>query len=250
MRLQGRRALVTGGGRGIGREIALAFAREGADVAVNCVRDAEAAERTAAEIRALGRRAAVVQGDTSMAVDVQRFVGEALDALGELDVLVNNAAALSRVPFLELTEQEWDRVLDVGLKGYFLVGQAVARHMVERRRGSIVNVSSLNQQMAAMNFAHYCASKGGVAMLTRCMALELAPHGVRVNAIAAGTVITDWNRDYFADPQRRAQREGRIPLGRIGDPRELTGMAVYLASDESSYTTGASMFVDGGMSIG
>lgn len=249
MRLEGKRALITGGGRGIGREIALGYAREGADVAVNYVRDAAAAERTAAEIRALGRRAAVVQGDTSVAADVARFVGEAIAALGHLDVLVNNAAAMSRVPFLELTEQEWDRVLDVSLKGYFLVGQAVARHMVERRQGAIVNVSSVNQQLAAMSFAHYCAAKGGVGMLTRCMALELAPHGVRVNAIAAGTVITDWNRDYFSRPENRGPREARTAMKRIGDPRELVGMAIYLASDEASYTTGAAMVVDGGISI-
>ncbi len=250
MRLQGKTALVTGGGRGIGREIALAFAREGADVVVNYVRDQDSAERTASEIRALGRRAVAIQGDTSQPGDVARLVEQALAELGRIDVLVNNAAAMSRVPFLELTEQEWDRVLDVGLKGYFLVGQAVARHMVARRSGSIINISSANQQLAALNFAHYCAAKGGVGMLTRCMALELAPYGIRVNAIAAGTVITDWNRAYFSDPERRAQREARIPLGRIGDPRELTGMAVYLASDEASFTTGAAMFVDGGMSIG
>jgi NAD(P)-dependent dehydrogenase (short-subunit alcohol dehydrogenase family) len=121
--------------------------------------------------------------------------------------------------------------------------------MVAQGRGSIVNISSLNQQLSAPNVAHYCASKAGVGMLTRCMALELAPHGVRVNAIAAGTVITDINRDYFADPDRRAARVARIPMGRIGDPRELTGMAVYLASDEASYTTGAAMFVDGGQSV-
>src|SRR5947207_12862610 len=145
MRLQDKTALVTGAGRGIGREIALAFAREGADVAVNYVRDAAAAQRTVDEIGALGRRAVAIQADTARAEQVARLADEAVAALGHLDVLVNNAAVMSRVPFLELSEQEWDRVLDVSLKGVFLVGQAVARHMVARRAGAIVNISSMNQ---------------------------------------------------------------------------------------------------------
>jgi NAD(P)-dependent dehydrogenase (short-subunit alcohol dehydrogenase family) len=249
MRLQDKKALVTGGGRGIGREIALARAREGADVAVNYVRDTDAAESIVAEIRALGRRATVVQGDTSRAADVARLVTESVDALGHLDVLVNNAAVLSRVPFLELAEEEWDRTLDIGLKGYFLVGQAVARHMVTRGRGSIVNISSINQTRAWPNLCAYSVAKSGVGMLTQCMALELGVHGIRVNAIAAGTVVTERNREFYAQPENRAPREARIPLGRIGHPRELTGMVVYLASDEASYTTGAALFVDGGFSI-
>ncbi len=250
MRLQDKRALVTGGGRSIGREIALAMAREGADVAVNYVRDTDAAERTASEIRAMGRRSVAIQGDTSLAADAARLAEQAIEALGHLDVLVNNSAVLSRVPFLELEESEWDRVMDVGLKGYFLVGQAVARHMVARGGGSIVNVSSVNQSLAARTLAHYCVMKSGVGMLTRCMALELAPHGVRVNAIASGTLITDLNRDFYANPDNLAPRLARITLNRLGAPHDLTGMAIHLASDESSYTTGAAMVVDGGLSVG
>src|SRR5438874_3727382 len=152
MRLRDKTALVTGAGRGIGREIALAYAREGADVAVNYVRDAKAARRTAGEIEALGRSAVALQADTARADQVARLADEAVAALGHLDVLVNNAAVMSRVPFLELSEQEWDRVLDVSLKGVFLVGQAVARHMVGRGSGAIINISSMNQTLAAPNF--------------------------------------------------------------------------------------------------
>jgi NAD(P)-dependent dehydrogenase (short-subunit alcohol dehydrogenase family) len=251
MRLSGRRALVTGGSRGIGRAIALGIAREGADVAVNYRSDREAAERTASQIRGLGRRAAVVQGNVAVRHDVERFVAEAAAALGPIDLLVNNAGILKRTPLLEIEEREWDAIVDTNLKGAFLVGQAVARQMLERKlEGAIVNVGSTAQAAAAPNLTHYAVSKAGVAMLTRQMALELAPHRIRVNAVAPGLIETDLNRKDIADPEFRERRLARIPLRIVGAPEDVVGAVVYLAANaEARLVTGASFFVDAGQTI-
>jgi NAD(P)-dependent dehydrogenase (short-subunit alcohol dehydrogenase family) len=251
MRLQDQRALVTGGSRSIGRAIALGLARAGADVVVNYRRDRSAAEHTAAEIRALGRRAAVVQGDTAVAADVDRLVAEAVEALGQIDLLVNNAGVLKRTPVLEIAESEWDFILDTNLKGYFLVSQAVARHMVARRiPGAIVNTSSAGQAVAAPNLTHYCVAKAGIEMLTKQLALELAPHGIRVNAICPGLIETDLNRKDIADPAFRERRLARIPLREIGQPDDVVGAVIFLASaTEARLVTGASLFIDGGQTI-
>ena len=251
MRLEGRRALVTGGSRGIGRGIALGLAREGADVAVNYRNSRGDAESAVREIEQMGRGAVAVQGSTDSRADVHRFVAEAHGALGGLDILVNNAGILKRTPFLEIGEDEWDAILDVNLKGYFLVGQAVARRMVEDGTpGAIVNVSSAGQAVAGPNLAHYCVSKAGVEMLTKEMALELAPHNIRVNAVAPGLIETDINRADIAQDAFREGRLARIPLGLIGAPDDVVGAVVFLASNEEArLMTGASVFVDGGQTI-
>jgi glucose 1-dehydrogenase len=251
MRLQGQRALVTGGSRSIGRAIALGLAREGADVVVNYRRDRAAAEETAAAIRALGRRTAVVQGDTSVRADVDRLVREAIEALGAIDLLVNNAGVLKRTPLLEIGEAEWDWILDTNLKGYFLVAQNVARHMVERKTaGAIINTSSAGQLIAAPNLTHYCVAKAGIEMLTKQLALELAPHRIRVNAICPGLIETDLNRADIAEPAFRERRLARIPLREIGVPDDVVGAVVFLAATpESRLVTGASVFIDGGQTI-
>ena len=250
MKLTGKVALVTGGGRGNGRAIALGYAREGADVAVGWVRGREAAEAVAAEITALGRRSLAVQADTADAAAVARLVASSVANFGRIDILVNNAGVLARTPFLQIDEVEWDRILDTNLKGAFLVGQAVARHMVERGEGGyIINMSSANQFTAGRDVAHYCASKAGVGMLTKTMALELASHGIRVNAIAPGLIETDLNRADIARPEFRQGRLARIPLGLIGRPDDLVGVAVLLASDDARLITGATFSVDGGSTI-
>ena len=251
MRLEGKRALVTGGSRGIGRAIALGLAREGADLAVNYRRSRGDADSAVREIEQMGRRAVAVQGSTDSRADVDRFVAEAHDALGGLDVLVNNAGILKRTPFLEISEEEWDAILDVNLKGYFLVGQAVARRMVEAgTAGAIVNVSSAGQAVAAPNLTHYCVSKAGVEMLTKEMALELAPHRIRVNAVAPGLIETDINRADIAQDEFREGRLARIPLREIGTPDDVVGAVAFLASnDEARLMTGASVFVDAGQTI-
>ena len=251
MRLAGRRALVTGASRGIGRAIALGFAREGADVAVGCRSARVEAESVVREIRAMGRRGVVVQGSTARRLDVDRFVAETVGALGGLDLLVNNAGILKRTPFLEIEEGEWDAIHDVNLKGYFLVGQAAARRMAESGAGgAIVNVSSAGQAVAAPNLTHYCVAKAGVEMLTKQMALELAPHRIRVNAIAPGLIETDMNRADIAEDEFRRRRLARIPLGEIGSPEDVVGAVIYLASnDEARLVTGATIFIDAGQTI-
>ncbi len=251
MRLEGRRVLVTGGSRSIGRGIALGLAREGADVAVNFRSSREDADSAVRQIEEMGRRAVAVQGSTDSTSDVARFVGEAHEFLGGIDLLVNNAGILKRTALLDISEEEWDSILDVNLKGYFLVGQAVARGMVEDgTHGAIVNVSSAGQKVAAPNLTHYCVAKAGVEMLTKQMALELAPHKIRVNSIAPGLIETDLNRADIARDDFRERRLARIPLKEIGVPEDLVGAVVFLASNEEArLVTGASVFIDAGQTI-
>lgn len=250
MKLAGKVALVTGGGRGIGRAIALGLAREGADVAIGYASHEAAARAVVGEIQALGRRAIGVRGDVAAPGTAARLVAETVATFGRIDVLVNNAGVLRRTPFLEIAEEEWDRILDTNLKGVFLIGQAVARQMVAQGGGGkIINISSLNQFNAGLNVAHYSVSKAGVGMLTKAMALELAPHDIRVNAIAPGLIETDMNRQDIARDDFREGRLARIPLKLIGRPDDLVAIATLLASDDARLITGATFNVDGGAGI-
>jgi NAD(P)-dependent dehydrogenase (short-subunit alcohol dehydrogenase family) len=251
MRLEARHALVTGGSRSIGRGIALALGREGADVVVNFKTRRDAAEEVVGSLRELGRRATAVQGSTDSSEDVNRLVKEADDFLGGIDLLVNNAGVLKRTPFLEISQEEWDWTLETNLRGYFLVGQAVARRMIDREiAGAVINVSSAGQAIAAPNLTHYCVAKAGIEMLTKQMALELAPHRIRVNAIAPGLIETDLNRSDIQDPAFRERRLARIPLKEIGVPEDVVGAVVFLASNEEArLVTGASVFIDAGQTI-
>jgi NAD(P)-dependent dehydrogenase (short-subunit alcohol dehydrogenase family) len=248
--LTGQRAIVTGGGRSIGRSIALALASSGADVAIVYIKDTQSAESVVEQIRQSGRRALAVQADTGDGAQVREMVERVVAELGGIDILVNNAGTQSRVPFLDLPEEEWRRVLRTNLDGYFLVGQTVARQMVAAdRRGAIVNVTSIAQSLAAPNMTHYSVSKAGALALTRQMAYELAPHRIRVNAVAPGLTETDLNRADLADSEFRAQRLSRIPLGFIGDPDDQVGTVLYLVSDAARYVTGTCISVDGGNSM-
>jgi len=249
MRLEGQVALVTGGSRSIGRAIALAFAREGAAVAVNYVRGVEEAQSAVREIEALGGRALAVRADTSQRAQVQAMAEEVFARLGPVDILVNNAGVQKRVFFLDLEEADWDWMLGVNLKGYYLVGQAVAARMKARGRGKIINVSSEAGGFPAQRMTAYCVSKAGVAMLTKCMALELAPYGIRVNALAPGLTRTDINRKDLEDETFLKARLARIPLGRVLAPEDLAGAAIFLASTDSDMMTGMTLQVDGGRGI-
>jgi NAD(P)-dependent dehydrogenase (short-subunit alcohol dehydrogenase family) len=247
MRLSGKNAIVTGAGSGIGRAVALGFAGEGAGVVVADV-DVVRARETALAIEQAGGQALAVQVDVSSAAAVEVLLGTALARFERIEILFNNAGVSSRAPFLELAEAEWDRVVGVNLKGQFLVGQAVARHMAERGGGSIINTSSqLAEGAANPRSAHYLASKGGSRMLTRGMAVDLAPHDIRVNALAPGVTVTNLTRQRLEDDAewRRVALE-RIPMGRFGQPDDLVGACVFLASDEARYVTGATLVVDGG----
>lgn len=248
-RLHGKIALVTGASGGLGGAIAVGYARAGADVACHYRGSAVSARRVADEIAALGRRSHLIGGDVLVDGEAERIVDEAVAVLGGLDVLVNNAGVMDTTPFLDLTAQAWDAVIDTNLRGYFLMGQAAARRMVQAGHGAIVNVSSTRQEQAWPGNAAYAAAKGGVRMLTRVMALELAPLGVRVNAIAPGTIETGLNRHYLADPGFRARRISTIPVGRLGEPQDVVGAAILLASDDASFIVGASLMVDGGQTL-
>jgi len=250
MLLTNRVAIVTGGAKGIGYAIVRRFLEEGAHVVIADI-DEEAGEKAAGELRRIGR-IRYMACDVAERLDVRNAVAATIDAFGDIDILVNNAAILHRADFLDLDAEDFDKVLDVNLKGAFLFGQAVARHMVERvkaegRAGTIVNVSSINAVLANPDGAAYAVSKSGVAQLTRVMALSLAPYGIRVNAVGPGAVATGmFETTVETDPAVRRMVLSRTPLGRIGEPREIAAIATFLASDEASYVTGQTLYADGG----
>jgi L-rhamnose 1-dehydrogenase len=245
--LKNRRAVVTGGGRSIGRALALGLARSGADVAVVYRERADAAEATAAEARQHGVRAIAVQIDTGDPAQVQAGCARIIAELGGMDILVNNAGVQSRIRFLDLPYEEWRRVFQTNLDGYFLMGQAAARQMVAAGKGGvIVNVTSVGQDGVAPNMTHYNVSKAAALKLTMQMAYELAPHSIRVNALAPGLTETDINRADLADEAFRAGRLSRIPLGFIGEPEDQVGGLLYLVSDDARYVTGECLRVAGG----
>lgn len=248
MRLRDKVALVTGAGSGNGAAIAAGFAREGAQV-VFADLNLESAEAGAQAARDAGGRALALKLDISNAASVAECVAAVLKEWGTIDILVNNAGIIHRGPFLELTEQDWDKVMAVNAKGVFLCSQAVGRHMAEKKSGAIINVTSFSAFLASPNVAHYGASKGAVNMLVKHMALDLAQYNIRVNAIAPGVIETNMNRDRLAAPEQREASLSRILLGRLGRPEDLVGAALYLASDESGYVTGCTINVDGGWMV-
>jgi NAD(P)-dependent dehydrogenase (short-subunit alcohol dehydrogenase family) len=249
MKLAGKVALVAGGARGIGRAIALGLAREGADVAIVYVRNPEAAQDAVKAIEGLGRRALAVRADVANKAQIQAAVAQVEERLGPIEILVSNAGVQKRIFLLDLQEEDWDWIVGTNLKGCFLVGQAVAARMKARGRGKIVNVSSEAAGFPAPRMSAYCVSKAGITMLTKCMALELAQYGIRVNALAPGLTRTDLNSKDLDDPEFYKQRVARIPQGRVMSPEDLVGAAVFLASPESDSMTGQTLQVDGGRGI-
>ncbi|HLC96986.1 MAG TPA: 3-oxoacyl-ACP reductase family protein [Candidatus Nanoarchaeia archaeon] len=246
MRLKGKNVVVTGSGRGIGRAIALACAKEGAQVVVNCVHKANAL-KVVAEIKKMGGNAIAACGDVSKSRDAASIVKAALKQFRKIDILVNNAGIVHFNPLLKITEKEWDQTLAVNLRGTFLMSQAVAKHMVQNNvKGNIVNIASIAGKVGFQQLAHYCASKGGIIELTKEMALELAPHGIRVNAIGPGVIETDMTKGILDNPESAKQFLKAIPMGRVGQPEEIAKVAVFLASEDASYMTGHTIFADGG----
>jgi len=246
-RFAGKTVLVTGGSRGIGRACAIAFAKNGADVAINYIKSEDEAKEVMRAAEDAGVKSQIFRADTSKSSEVGAMVDAVFSGFGKIDILVNNAGVIKRTPFLQISEEEWDWIVKVDLKGYFLVGQTVARHMVEEKiRGSIVNISSNNQERVAANVAHYNVAKAGVAMLTKSMALELAPYGIRVNNVAPGLTETDLNRKDIANREWLEGRMARIPLKIIATPEDVTGAVLFLASDDSKLTTGSTVWTDAG----
>jgi len=261
--LDGKTAIVTGAGRGIGKGIALTLAEAGVDVTV-AARTVEQIEQTAEEIRKLGRRALVVPADVTKKDQVENVVEQTISHFGKIDILVNNAGMvlLKPVAFVPgmklegwyvadswdtpLTEEEWHQVLNTNLTSAFLFAQAVAPHMLRQKKGKIINISSNSADLAPPYFSAYCASKAGLSMFTRCLAIEWAPYNVCVNAIGPGSVLTELSAPVLSDPERKKFILERIPIGRVGETREIGLLVVYLASDASNWVTGQTFYIDGG----
>lgn len=244
--LTGRAALVTGAQQGIGKAIAIALAREGADLVINYLDDKAAAEDAAASVRAEGRRAVLVSGDISTMATPGALVEATVAAFGKIDILVNNAGVFPRVPFLDMTEKDWDFVHTINLKAGFFCAQAASRAMIEAKvRGTIINIASAAIFGTSPHGVHYAASKGGVVSMTRAMSLELAPWKIRVNAIAPG--LTDTAQPRYGMTEDELVTQGSaMPLGRIGQPNEIAELAVFLASEKSSFMTGQTVHINGG----
>lgn len=248
MRLKEKVAIVTGASRGIGRAIAERFSREGARVAVNYLPRGQNEEEARSVLSGLSTEGMTVAADVSRRVDVERMVAEVVARFGRLDIAVSNAGIEIKKPFLEVTDEEWQQVLSVNLYGSFVVSQACARQMARQGGGGkLVFISSVHEDIPFPEYASYCASKGGVRMLMRNLAMELAPHKINVNNIAPGAIATPINRAVLNDPKQKAAAVTEIPWGRFGKPEEVAAVAAFLASDESEYVTGSTYYVDGGL---
>jgi glucose 1-dehydrogenase len=248
MKLLGKNALVTGSSQGIGQAIVLKFAEEGANVIVDYVTHPDTAQETVQLAQKFGRRAVAIQGNVSKVADAKRVVQESIEALGGLDILVNNAGVERRAPFWEVTEADYDLVLDVNLKGAFFTTQAFVQHrLAVKQPGKVINVSSVHEELPFPHFTSYCASKGGMKMVTRNLSIELAPFGITINNIAPGAIETPINKALLNDPAELKALLENIPLARLGKTSDVAGVAVFLASSDSDYITGTTIVVDGGL---
>ncbi len=243
--LTGKVAVVTGASRGLGEAMALALAEAGADVAL-VARTAGSLDAVAARVREMGRRALAVPVDLSRTEGIEEMAHRVVDGYGRVDVLVNAAGTQARKPILEVTEEDWERVISLNLKAVLFCSQAVARRMIQQGRGKIINIASLSSSIGIQNISVYTAAKGGVLSLTRAMAVEWARHGINVNAIGPGYFPTELTRGVYEDPQRNRWVVERTPMGRWGAPRDLAGAVVFLASEASDFITGELINVDGG----
>jgi NAD(P)-dependent dehydrogenase (short-subunit alcohol dehydrogenase family) len=249
MRLKGRIAIVTGGGRGIGRDIVLAYAKEGAHVVVNDI-DPATSEATAAEAARGGTRCVAVVADIASPADIARLIDTTVDAFGRIDILVNNAMKIVPGKLEELPEAAWDTTMNIGLKGAFLASQGAARHMIRQRSGAIVNIASVAGLFPYNWAGSYSVVKAGLIMLTKLQAMEWAPYGIRANAITPGYIRTPGTEAMYADPEIYEGRRRGVPMGRVGSGEDIAGPAVFLVSDESRYTTGSILGADGGQAVG
>lgn len=245
--LEGKTILVTGASAGIGRAAAIGAARHGADVVINFSRDAAGAQSAVAEIEALGQRGLAIQGDVADPQTAKDFISRAVDAFGKVDVFVNNAGICPFHSFLDMPVEKFERTMRVNLHGAYFMVQAAANQMVKQGHGgSIVAVSSISALVGGEHQTHYTPTKAGVHSLMQSAAIALGRYGIRCNSVLPGTILTDINKDDLADEAKRKYMEGRVPLGRLGQPEDLVGPIVFLASDLAQYVTGAALLVDGG----
>lgn len=245
-RFEGTRVIVTGGGRGIGKATAARFASEGATVVLTD-RNGEAAEAAAREIsQVTGAAVYPFVGDVSIKADDQATIQFALEKMGGVDVLVNNAGIYYEEPFEEITEERWDEIMNVDLKGTFLMCQAVTPHFKEQGSGIIVNMASTNGIAGEIYYAHYNAAKGGVVLLTKTLAIELGPHNIRVNCVCPGYIVTEGTQDMDSEEFVQAYIDNKIPLRKLGKPEDVASVIAFLASDDASFVHGESILIDGG----
>ena len=247
-RFTGKTALVTGSGRGIGRAIAVRLAQEGANVIINDLKDDDNAAESVRQVQACGTQSAFVQADISKVDGVNALMAAAVEKLGQVDILVNNAGVEIRAPFWEVTESQYDIVMNVNLKGMFFLCQAFTKHLQASNRGGvIVNNSSVHEELPFPNFTAYCASKGGMQMVMRNLAVELAPLNIRVNNVAPGAIRTPINADLLSKPELLGPLQNNISLHRLGEPEDVAAVVAFLASDDAKYVTGSTYYVDGGL---
>jgi len=252
MELKEQVAIITGARRGMGRTHALTLAKAGAKVVVADI-SLEDCQKVAEEIKKDGGEAMAVKCDVSKKNEVDELVKKTIATYGKLDILVNNAGICQFKPFLDLSEEEWDRTLDINLKGYFLCAQAAAKEMAKQKSGVIVNIASVamgQQGIGFPNIVHYCASKGGIVGMTEALALELAPYNIRVNAVAPGMIETPMIDTVKQDPKSMEAILAKVPMHRVGKPEEVSDLVLFLASNKSSYMTGSTVVVDGGWLAG
>jgi 3-oxoacyl-[acyl-carrier protein] reductase len=249
VRLKDKIAIITGGGRGIGRDIVLAYAREGAHVVVNDV-DPATAEATAKEAAALGSRSLSVVADVAKSADINRMIATVVSERGRVDILVNNAMKIVPGKLEQLPEESWDTTMNIGLKGAFLMSQAAAKHMIAQKSGIIVNIASIAGLFPYNWAGAYSVVKAGLIMLTKLQAMEWAPYGIRANAITPGYIRTPGTEAMYADPEIYEGRRKGVPMGRVGSGEDIAGPAVFLACEESRYTTGSVVGADGGQAVG
>jgi glucose 1-dehydrogenase len=241
-------AIVTGSSQGIGQAIAVRLARDGLNIAIDYRTRADGAEETLRQVEAAGAKGVIVKGDLSLVSEINHLVEQTLATFGRIDVLVNNAGIEKRNDYWEVSESEYDAVMNVNLKAVFFVTQQVVRHLqAEKRPGKIINISSVHEELPFPHFASYCMSKGGLKMMTRNLAIELAPFGITVNSVAPGAIETPINKNLLTNPSQLKALLDNIPLKRLGQPRDVAEAVAFLASDKSDYITGTTIFVDGGL---
>ena len=248
MKLENKVAIVTGGSGGIGQALCISLAQEGAKIVVNYRSSKESAEEVKQKVEQLGSEALIVQADLGKVDQINNLVQETINHFGKVDILVNNAGLEIHADFWDVTEKDYDLVLDVNLKAVFFATQAVVKHFREtNNKGRIINISSVHEELPFPHFSSYCASKGGMKMITRNLAVELGPMGITINNVAPGAIATPINQDLLDDPEQSKKVIKNIPLGRFGEPEDVSGIVAFLASDEAKYITGTTIYVDGGL---